>query len=285
VTTTATITAPAVPARRRNRYLAGLLTPRGVTGLVLVGLVVLAGLAAPLLTSHDPLEQGREALAGPGGGHLFGTDDVGRDVFARVLYGIRTDLVVVLAAVPLGALAGCLLALVSIGSRVADVAVQRLFDATMAFPALVMGLMITAVLGFGKGSMILVIALVEVPAFGRMLRGQLLVLRTREYAVAARVGGAGPGRLFGRHLLPNAADPIIVQLAVSLSVAVVVEGAMSFVGIGIRPPDPSLGAILANSVADLETQPMYGIGPLVVITALVLGLNLIAEALNEGIRR
>ncbi|NUU20784.1 MAG: ABC transporter permease [Streptomycetaceae bacterium] len=280
--------APAVakPRRVRNRYLRGLLTPRGVTGLALVGVIVAAGLAAPLLTSYDPTYQTADALASPGtGDHLWGTDEIGRDLLSRLLYGVRTDVLVVLAAVPIGLLVGCTLALVATTHRAADVAVQRIFDLLLSFPGLILGLTVTAIMGFGKASIITVIALIEVPAFGRMLRGAILVHREREYAVAARVGGARPLRLLTRHVLPNAADPVIVQIAVSMSIAVILEGAMSFIGIGVRPPDPSLGGVLAASRPYLEDHPTYALGPLVVITALVVGLNLIAEALNRGARR
>lgn len=279
--------APAVKAPRiRNRYLRGLLTPRGVTGLALVGLILLAGLAAPLLTSHDPTYQTAASLRGPGsGGHVWGTDEIGRDLFSRLLYGIRTDLLVVLAAVPLGLVVGCTLALAATAHRAADVAVQRLFDLLLSFPGLILGLTVTAIMGPGKATIITVITIVEIPAFGRMLRGAILVHREREYAVAARVGGAGPLRLLTRHVLPNAADPVVVQVAVSMSIAVILEGAMSFIGIGVRPPDPSLGGILAESRPYLEDHPTYALGPLVVITALVVGLNLVAEALNRGARR
>ncbi|WP_436778006.1 ABC transporter permease [Yinghuangia sp. YIM S09857] len=278
--------AAAKPRRIRNRYLRGLLTPRGITGLALVGLILAAGLAAPLLTSHDPTFQTAAALRDPGGGdHLWGTDEIGRDLLSRLLYGIRTDLLIVAAAVPLGLLIGCSLALAATAHRAADVAVQRLFDLLLSFPGLILGLTVTAILGPGKATIVTVITIIEIPAFGRMLRGAILVHRDREYATAARVGGAGPLRLLTRHVLPNAADPVVVQVAVSMSVAVILEGAMSFIGIGVRPPDPSLGGILAEARPYLEDHPTYALGPLVVITALVVGLNLIAEALNRGARR
>ncbi|WTW94698.1 ABC transporter permease [Streptomycetaceae bacterium NBC_01309] len=282
------VSAPATakPRRIRNRYLRGLLTPRGITGLALVGLIFAAGLAAPLLTSHDPTFQTAASLQGPGtGDHVWGTDEIGRDLLSRLLYGIRTDLLIVAAAVPLGLVIGCSLALAATAHRAADVAVQRLFDLLLSFPGLILGLTVTAILGPGKATIVTVITIIEIPAFGRMLRGAILVHRDREYATAARVGGAGPLRLLTRHVLPNAADPVVVQIAVSMSIAVILEGAMSFIGIGVRPPDPSLGGILAEARPYLEDHPTYALGPLVVITALVVGLNLIAEALNRGARR
>jgi peptide/nickel transport system permease protein len=264
---------------------AGLRSPRGIVGAALVGAVVLAGLLAPVLTSVDPTAQSALALAAPSGDHPFGTDDLGRDLFSRVLYGIRTDLLISLTAVPVGAALGCALALLSALSRWADIAVQRVFDLLLAFPGLILALAVTAVLGPGRWPVIIVIALAEIPGFGRQLRAGILVQREREYALAARVGGASRLRVLLRHVLPNAVDPLIVQGAIALSLAVFIEGAMSFLGVGVRPPEPSLGGILSQSMAYLATHPAFAAAPLVAVTALVLGLTLIAEALNEGIRR
>ncbi|MFD0352579.1 ABC transporter permease [Streptomyces sp. NPDC127110] len=280
-----TLTTTSSSLRARNRYLAGLLTARGTAGLALVAAVALAGLLAPLLTSADPLAQSGDALAGPSTGHPFGTDDLGRDLFSRVLHGIRADLAIGLVAVPVAAAAGCALALLSVSSRAADVAVQRAFDLVLAFPGLILALTITAVWGPGRLPVVVVIALAEAPAFGRLLRGAVLVQREREYAVAARVGGAGRLRVLVRHVLPNAIDPVVVQIATALSIAVFIEGAMSFIGVGIRPPEPSLGSILSQSTAYVGTHPAFALAPLIAVTALVVGFTLVAEALNRGIRQ
>ncbi|MGW2395103.1 ABC transporter permease [Kitasatospora sp. NPDC001664] len=272
-------------APRRSFLPAGLHTLRGTAGLALVGLVVLAGLLAPVLTDADPLAQSGLALAGPSGAHPFGTDDLGRDLFSRVLHGIRADLLISVVAVPAGAVLGCSLALLAATSRGADVAVQRVFDLLLAFPGLILALAVTAVLGPGRWPVIIVIALAEIPGFGRQLRAGILVQREREYALAARLGGASKARVLLRHVLPNATDPLIVQAAIAFSLAVFIEGAMSFLGVGLRPPEPSLGGILSQSMAYLSSHPTFAAAPLVVVTALVLGFTLIAEALNEGIRR
>ncbi|MFJ9517379.1 ABC transporter permease [Kitasatospora sp. NPDC101801] len=279
------MTTLSVGLRRRRLLPVGLHTVRGTAGVLLVGAVVLAGLLAPLLTDADPLAQSGLALAGPGGAHPLGTDDLGRDLFSRVLYGIRTDLLISATAVPVGALLGCALALLAATSRGADVAVQRIFDLLLAFPGLILALAVTAVLGPGRWPVVIVIALAEIPGFGRQLRAGILVQREREYALAARVGGASRARVLLRHVLPNAVDPLIVQGAIAFSLAVFIEGAMSFLGVGVRPPEPSLGGILSQSMAYLSSHPGFAAAPLVVVTALVLGLTLIAEALNEGIRR
>ncbi|MFJ5831588.1 ABC transporter permease [Streptomyces sp. NPDC093089] len=284
--TTLAATEPAPARRPRHPYRAALTTARGRTGLALVGLVVLAGLLAPVLAAHGPTDQSALALAGPGTpGHPLGTDDLGRDLLSRLLYGIRADLGIIAVAVPLGAVLGCLLALAAATHPVADTVVQRTFDLILAFPGLILALAVTAVLGPGRLPVILVIALAEIPAFGRLLRTGILVQSGREYVTAARVGGTSGGRILTRHVLPNAADPLVVQIAVSLTVAVFLEGAMSFLGVGVRPPEPTLGAVLSQSMPYLAQAPHFAAGPLVTVTVLVLGLSLTAEALNREIRR
>ncbi|MFD4709817.1 ABC transporter permease [Streptomyces sp. NPDC058430] len=292
--TTDLLTAAPPPAARKTRgatrsrhpYRSALSTARARTGLVLVGAVILAGLLAPLLAGHGPTDQSRQSLAALGTpGHPLGTDDLGRDLLSRVLYGIRADLGIIAIAVPAGAALGCLFALVSAAHPVADTAVQRVFDLLLAFPGLILALAVTAILGPGRLPVILVIALAEVPVFGRLLRGGVLVQREREYVTAARVGGSSARRVLVRHILPNAADPLVVQIAVSLTVAVFIEGAMSFLGVGVRPPEPTLGAVLSQSMPYLAQAPHFAAGPLITVTALVLGLSLIAEALNREIRR
>ncbi|MFG2819762.1 ABC transporter permease [Kitasatospora sp. NPDC048365] len=276
---------PSSPVRQRNRYLAGLLTPRGLAGLALVGAVLLAWLLTPLLTGTDPTAQGPDALAAPSAAHPLGTDDLGRDLLSRVLHGIGTSLSITLTAVPLGAALGVALALLAATSRWADLAVQRWFDLVLAFPGLILAIAVTAALGPGRWPVIVVITLAEIPGFGRQLRAGIAAQRERDYALAARIGGASRTRVLLRHVLPNAVDPLVVQAAVSLSLAVFIEGAMSFLGVGIRPPEPSLGGILSQSMAYLATHPAFAAAPLLVVTALVLGFTLIAEALNRGIRR
>ncbi|MFF2476657.1 ABC transporter permease [Streptomyces sp. NPDC058066] len=292
--TTDLLTAAPPPAARKTRgatrsrhpYRSALSTARARTGLVLVGAVILAGLLAPLLAGHGPTDQSGQSLAALGTpGHPLGTDDLGRDLLSRVLYGIRADLGIIAIAVPAGAALGCLFALVSAAHPVADTAVQRVFDLLLAFPGLILALAVTAILGPGRLPVILVIALAEVPVFGRLLRGGVLVQREREYVTAAQVGGSSARRVLVRHILPNAADPLVVQIAVSLTVAVFIEGAMSFLGVGVRPPEPTLGAVLSQSMPYLAQAPHFAAGPLITVTALVLGLSLIAEALNREIRR
>ncbi|MFG1782906.1 ABC transporter permease [Rhodococcus oryzae] len=272
------------PARRHPAW-AALTHGQGLFGLALVVAVAAAGLLAQWIAPFGPNEQiGGANLLGPGAEHWFGTDQVNRDVYSRVLHGIRINLEIIVIAVPIGALVGALLGLASSLHPVTDVIAQRAFDVVLAFPALILAIALAAIVGPGAVTVIAVIVVVEIPIFGRMIRTQVLRIRELPYVESAEVIGAGRWWVLRTHVLPNALEPLAVQLALSMSVAVFVESAMSFVGIGVRPPEPSLGSIIADSVPNLDANLAFAIGPLVVVAALVLGFLLIAQALGSARR-
>jgi peptide/nickel transport system permease protein len=269
----------------RRYQLAGLRHGRGLAGIVLLSILILLGLAAPLLAPYGPNVQLDDAnLLTPSAQHLLGTDYVNRDVFSRLLFGLRTDLIIVFIAVPIGAALGTLLALAATLSPVVDVAIQRGFDVLLAFPALIMAIGLAAVAGTGIGTVIAVIAIVETPIVGRMLRASILKVRAMPYVEAAETIGAGRLWVLRRHVLPNAAEPLGVQLALSLSMAVFLESAMSFLGIGVRPPAPSLGSLISDGINYADNNLAYVLGPLVVVITLVLALQLLAQGLGAARR-
>lgn len=265
-------------AASRIRPVGGL---SGTVGLLLVAIVVAGGVIGPMLAPYSPFAQGAAALRGPSAAHLLGTDEFGRDLLARTLSGIRADLVIVLLAVPAAAVLGTLLGLLSPIHRAVDAVVQRTFDVILAFPALILGLGIAAGLGPGLTAIVATIVIHSVPAFGRLARTSVLSERKREYVVAVRVLGANERRVLLRHILPNSLDALIVQFALSMAAAVLLEGGMSFVGIGIQLPNPSLGSLLSESVLNLAVYPAYPLGPIVSLLTLVVGLNLVADAINR----
>lgn len=263
-----------------------LLRGRGLVGLVLVGIVVAAGLLAPLLAPYGSTEQIDGAnLVGPNGTHWLGTDEVNRDILSRVLHGIRVDLVVVFVAVPLGAVVGIAVGVATTMHAIADTVAQRVFDVLLAFPVLILGIGVTAVMGPGVTTVAVVIVLAEIPVFGRLVRTSLLTIRALPYVESSRVMGAGTWWLMRRHMLPNSLEPLTVQLSVSMSVAVFIEGALSFLGLGVRPPEPSLGSLIRDGIRNVWQSPTFVVGPLVVVTMLVLGFLLISQALAQGRRR
>ncbi|GAA3697722.1 hypothetical protein GCM10022204_12330 [Microlunatus aurantiacus] len=271
------------PGRRGSRQ--RLLHGRGLVGLVLLGLLVALAALAPWLAPYPPNEQIAGAnLLRPSADHLFGTDHVNRDVFSRTLHGIRTDLVIVFVAVPIGAVLGTLAALLGTVVGVVDVILQRAFDVVLAFPTLIFAIGLTAVIGPGSLTVIIVIAVLETPIFARLLRSSILRVRALPYVETAEAIGAGRPWVLRRHILPNAAEPLGVQLALSLSLAVFVESAMSFLGIGVRPPQPSLGSLIADGIDYVDSNVGFVLGPLVVVVILVLALQLIAQGLGAARR-
>lgn len=271
------------PSARESALRRGLRRPRTLVGLCIVALCVLLGLLAPVLSPHSPLDQSFGAFQKLSWAHPLGTDELGRDLWARVLYGIRVDVVVAVFAIPIGALLGCSLGMLSANERWYGALLQRIFDLMLAFTALVMGMLIAALIGTGTVAVILTVALVSVPLFGRITRSAVMAQLGRDYAVAAQVLGVSRARLMLRHILPNSVDALIVQAALSFSMAVFIEGAMSFVGIGVRPPNPSLGSTLKASINFLDLAPAYALAPMVVVTLLVLGFNLISDGLNQAL--
>ncbi|MFW0786034.1 ABC transporter permease [Gordonia sp. CPCC 206044] len=271
--------------RSRTPLWRSLIAGPGLIGTVLILLVVLLGTLGPLLTPFGADEQIDGAyLLGPSADHWLGTDDVNRDLVTRVLYGIRIDLLIIFIAVPIGAMLGTLIGLSSVAHPASDVIAQRAFDIILAFPALILGITLTAILGPGAVTVGIVIAIAEIPVFGRLTRTAVLRIREMPYVEAARVSGASTSRVLLRHVLPNSLEALAVQFALSLSLAVFIEGGLSYLGIGVNAPTPSLGSILAAGNGYLETNPWFSIGPLLVISALVLGFYLVAQSISRDRR-
>lgn len=270
---------------RKPLWRRALTSGQGLVGLTLIAVIAAAGIIGPLLSQYDPLVQIPNAnLLGPSGEHWLGTDELNRDVFVRVLDGIRIDLFIVFVAAPFGALVGGLIGLLASVNPIADVVAQRVFDLILAFPALIFAIALSAITGPGVHAVIIVIIAAEIPLFGRHIRAAVLQVREHAYVEAAEVIGANTWWTLRRHILPNVLEPLSVQLALSMSIAVFIEGAMSFIGIGVRPPDPSLGSILDESIANLDANWAMAAGPLVVVTGLTLGFLLIAQALGRARR-
>jgi peptide/nickel transport system permease protein len=272
---------------RQRPAVAALTGGQGLVGLVLLLLIVGAGLLAPLVATADPLTQPPgEGLLKLSVGHPLGTDELSRDIYSRTLYGIRTTVEIIAVAVPIAAILGAMTGLLASASSITDQLAQRLFDVVLAFPAIILGLTLAAVLGPGKFTVAVVIVISEVPLFGRLIRTQILRVRELPFVEAAEVFGASRGWILRRHILPNAVEPLGVQLALSLSLAVFLESAMSFIGIGVQPPEPSLGSILSDSMRNyyLIWNPLFALGPLLVVVGLVLGFLLVAQALGKARR-
>lgn len=276
----------AARASRGNPYIAGLLSRRGITGISLVGIIVLCSLVIPPFLDYGPLQQGAAALAPPGvGGHLLGTDEVGRDLLARVLAGVRVDALIAVIAIPAAAVLGSGLGMLSGLYRRTGGVIQRVFDILLGFPGIVMGVAVGITISPGVVSVIVTVVLVTAPAFGRLTRMTALTQLSRDYVSAAVVVGTPRWRIIARHVLPNVADTILVRAAVAVAQAIQIEGGLSVVGLGVQPPQASLGAMISSGSPYLSDHPLYSLVPVAVVFVLVLGFTMLADALNKAVLR
>ena len=247
--------------------------------------VVLAAVFANALAPYDPdLQDYNHVLEPPSASHLLGTDDLGRDVLSRIIFGARVSTSVGLVAVGLALVAGVPLGLLAAYRRgwVDDV-LMRLMDAVAAFPALVLALGITAALRPGLLTVMTAVGVVYAPLFARLVRGDALSIRERDFVTAARALGAGPLRLIALHLWPNVTAPLIVLASLRVGSAIVTEASLSFLGAGVPPPTPSWGSMLRSSYQYTETAPWLALFPGAAIFLTVLATNLFGDALRSAL--
>jgi peptide/nickel transport system permease protein len=275
---------PALGPRRAalRRLFSGRLALAGA----LVTLVAVAvAVAAPILAPHNPLKQNLgNTLARPDRVHLLGTDNVGRDVLSRVIWGARISLLAGVVSVTIAALAGSSIGLFAgyQGGR-ADGAAMRLMDAILSFPPLVLALALGAVLGADLTGVLIALGVVYTPIFARLMRGQVLTIRSREYIEAARALGASAPSIAWRHVLPNAATPIVVQASLSVAFAILAEASLSFLGLGIQPPEASWGSMINAGRGYLRQAPWIVFGPGAALFVTVLGLNFLGDAVRDAL--
>src|SRR5499426_2537191 len=253
-----------------------------------IGLAITLGLVATaavslFYTPRDPLEMsitGR--LQGPTGAHPFGTDQFGRDLLSRVMTGAVTSILVGVIAVGIGMGLGVLLGVISgyFGGWL-DEGFMRLMDAVQGFPAILSALLIAAVFRPSVAISMVAIGIAFLPVFARLTRASFLEFRDREFVLAARALGAGDPSLIVRHILPNTMPPLIVQATISFPVAILAEAALSYLGLGTQPPNPSWGLMLKESQAFMGTNPSYAVFPGSAIALTVLGLNLLGDGLRD----
>jgi peptide/nickel transport system permease protein len=257
--------------------------PMGATGLVIVVLLVVAGFAAPLIATHDPIAQIRgHRLEGPSTQFWFGTDEFSRDIFSRTLFGLRASILVSIFAVGLFGSLGTVVGFIAGYFRGAfDAIVMRIIDSMLAFPSLLLAIGIVAALGAGIQNVALAIGIGAFPRFARLGRAQMLTESARDYVVAARVTGAGEFRIIFRHVAINALPPMLVQGALTMAGAVLIEASLGYLGLGTEPPQPSLGNLINGARAHLD-QWTYFAFPGAVLALFLVGLNMLADATNEA---
>jgi peptide/nickel transport system permease protein len=256
-----------------------------VAGFLMVLLIALIAIIAPIISPYDPNEiSGLERLAAPSLEHYFGTDNLGRDIFSRVLYGVRTSLVVSILSIFIGLLIGTILGLVSgyLGGGVDNVT-SRILDVFYGIPTLLLAIALSAVLGTGIINPIMAIAIINIPFFARLVRGPTMGEKAKQYVQASRAIGANSSRIMFRYILPNVVPLVIVQATVSLSYAVLIEASLGFVGLGVQPPTPSLGNMLNEGRTYLELAPWFSIFPGMAIMLMIMAFNLAGDGLRDAL--
>jgi len=271
------------PAQRALRRL--LRRRAAMFGLVVVVLFIATALFAPYIAPHDPLQTSWSAIRkAPGGQYLLGTDEIGRDVLSRVIWGARASLLagvvsvtIALAfGVPIGLLAGY-------AGRWIDAIVSRCTDAMLACPFLILAIALAAFLGPSLTNAMIAIGISATPVFIRLTRGQVLAVKAEDYVMAARAVGNSPLRIALRHILPNVVPPLIVQATLAIAAAVIAEASLSFLGLGQQPPAPSWGSMLNTAKNYIDNAPWMAIWPGLSIFLLVLSFNLLGDGLRDAL--
>jgi ABC-type dipeptide/oligopeptide/nickel transport system permease subunit len=271
-------------ARRRGLRQLVRTQPLGALALVLIAVFVLAAILAPVLAPYDPVAQQREFFQQPPSGQfLMGTDDLGRDIFSRVLYGARTSLLVSVATLAAGGAIGIAIGVLSgyYGGSWIDTVLQRVMDTLMAIPGIVLLLFVAALLGPSVRNTIIALSLLVVPSFNRVSRGEMLRIREELYIESARASGCSTWRILRRHGLPNLLAPLLVVTSLLFAIVIIAESALSFLGIGTPPPTPSWGAMLSEGSRYLEIAPWMVVFPGGILTVAVLAFNLLGDALRD----
>jgi len=286
--TSARAEAVVIPAQQRRR-LAALSWRRlfrnsnFLAGAAISGLVVAAAVFAPTVAPHSPIDQSfRDQLLAPSPGHLFGTDEFGRDIFSRVVYGARIALVVGIISDGIATALGVLIGVLSgyFGRRV-DAVLMRIVDILLAFPYLLLAMIVVAILGPSLINAMVAIGIVYTPQFARVVRGAVLQVREEEFVEAARAVGAGPMRILAQHVLPNIVSPIIVMATLTVGFMIVETAGLSFLGLGASPPTPEWGSMLATGRSYMLTAPWIATFPGLAILVTVIGFNLIGDGLRD----
>lgn len=258
--------------------------PSGRIGLFIIGLYLLAAILGTAgFTPYDPLKLfAIDRLKAPNATYWFGTDLLGRDSFSRLMVGIRQSMIIAFAAVAIATLAGTVIGLLSAWwGGIWDGIFMRVMDVLLAFPAILLALLIIAIVGPGTATSVAAIAIVYTPIFARVVRGPALSLKQRDFVDAARTFGSSQPYILTRHLLLNLVAPLAVQVTLALAWALLTEAGLSFLGLGTQPPTPSLGLMLAESRNLMQHAPWLMIFPALTIMLGILGFNLTGDALRD----
>ncbi len=279
------VTAVIRESQWKRRFLQPLLQQRSaMAGLAIIAFYIFAAVFAPWLATHDPTAQDlMAALQGPSAAHWLGTDSYGQDLYSRLLYGAQLALIIGFASVALGLVVGVAVGLAAglMGGRTEWV-LMRIVDGLLAFPELILAMAFMAVLGLGTENVVYALALSFVGPFARMTRGDVLQVKNQPYIEAARLMGVPTAAVIWRHVLPNVVSPILVQAGMRISIAILLESGLSFLGIGVVPPTPDWGLMIAEGRAFITMAPWISGVPGVALAILLVALNLLGDGLRDA---
>ncbi len=274
------------PARRRNRAWAKFRSNQSaMLGAIIILLILFMAILAPLIAGHDPMKPSFTAIRkAPSALHWFGTDELGRDLFARIVYGARSSLlagtvsvaIALLIGVPLGLVAGYFGGLL-------DGVISRVTEALFSIPFLILAIALASFLGPSLMNAMIAIGIAAAPLFIRLARGQVLSIRREDYVMSARSLGASHRHIIVRHILPNILPALIVQATIQIAVAIIAEASLSFLGLGLQPPEPSWGSMLNTGKNFMNQAPWMSIFPGCAIFLVVCGFNLLGDGLRDAL--
>ncbi len=256
-----------------------------IFGFVVIGLLIFTSLFAPFLVRYDPYEPDMKTLlAQPGTSHILGTDTLGRDTMARIIYGSRISLMVGLIAVLVAATIGMTLGLLAgYFGRLTNMIIMRLMDALMSVPMILLAVTISALLGGGFTNVIIALGVALIPAYARLMCGQVLTVKQNDYITASHAIGASNVRIMLRHVLPNCFPPLIVLMTMQIGMAILSEASLSFLGIGIKAPEAAWGSMVSEGYVYLLQNPTLSIAPGVAIMLVVFAFNMAGDGLRDAL--
>lgn len=277
--------APAAAVKKRRRLPAPLRSPLTVAGLIIIVTFVFLALAAPLIAPYEPQQQKlAQRLKAPTADHIMGTDQLGRDLWSRLLYGARISLTIGLTVVFSAGIFGTALGLISgYAGGIVDEVLMRITDVFFSFPALILAMAIAGALGPDLGNTMIAIAVVSWPVYARLVRAQVMSLRRREFIEAAEAVGVPTPRLLWRHLLPNTLAPILVQASFDMGAAILAAAGLSFIGFGAQPPTPEWGVMISEGRKYVGTHLWLSLFPALAILLTVAAFNLIGDGLRDAL--
>lgn len=256
--------------------------PYITTSIIILAILIFLSLFAPVLTEYNPVRNNaRNRLQPPTREHLLGTDQFGRDIFTRILYGLRTSIQIGISVVILTIIFGGMIGIAAGYYPYLDKIIMRILDAMMAFPGIIIAISLAAIWGAGKLNIILALSFAYFPKMARIVRSAVISIKDLDYVESARAAGANDLRIIFKYILKNSASPIMVQATFNFALAILDEAALSFLGVGIMPPAPSLGAMVTDARTYMVVAPWMILAPGMMIILSVLSLNLLGDGLRD----